>query len=56
MSFYLLVKHLTELKAALEMSFLKQVLLQRDNDQSMHKFPKDMKIYAQKDFSLKCRQ
>lgn len=48
------MKHLTELKAALEMSFLKQVLLQRDNDQSMHKFPKD--IYAQKDFSLKCRQ
>lgn len=43
---YLLVKHLTEPRTALEMCLFKEALLQRDNDQSMNKFPKDMEIYA----------
>lgn len=45
------VKHLTELKIVLEMSLFKEELLQRDNDQSLHKFPKDMGICAQKGFT-----
>lgn len=43
---YLLAKHLTEPRTALEMCLFKEALLQRDNDQSMNKFPKDMEIYA----------
>lgn len=40
------VRHLTESRTALEMSLFKEALLQRDNDQSMNKFPEDMEMYA----------
>lgn len=40
-----------ESRTALEMSLFKEVLLQRDNDQSMNKFPKDMEMYAQRDYT-----
>lgn len=46
------VKHLTESRTALEMSFFKEALLQRDNDQSMNTFPKDMEMYAYRDYTL----
>lgn len=34
------------------MSFFKEALLQRDNDQSMNTFPKDMEMYAYRDYTL----
>lgn len=43
---YLPGKHLTQSRTALEMSLFKEKLLQRDTDQSMNKFPKDMEMYA----------
>lgn len=43
---YLPGKHLTQSRTALEMSLFKEKLLQRDTDQSVHKFPKDMEMYA----------
>lgn len=43
---YLPGKHLTQSRTALEMSLFKENLLQRDTDQSMNKFPKDMEMYA----------
>lgn len=33
------------------MSLFKEKLLQRDTDQSMNKFPKDMEMYAQRDYT-----
>lgn len=43
---YLPGKHLTQSRTALEMSLFKEKLLQRDTDQSMNKFPKDVEMYA----------
>lgn len=48
---YLPGKHLTQSRTALEMSLFKEKLLQRDPDQSMNKFPKDMEMYAYRDYT-----